>query len=128
MAIISFNKASSPDIQDDLRINTTAVLYVEASLPDLMGATTIHLMGQGSMVNAVVEPVGEVAGAIGHLVAAKRHYMAMGPASGIPSTVHINPNNISYLRPNLPEGTTFWVVRMADGTELRIEHPLPAGL
>ena len=61
---------------DDLRINTAAVLYVEASRANLVGQTTIHLLGQGTTVNAVTESVGRLVVAIGGMVAAKRHYLA----------------------------------------------------
>ena len=42
---IAFNKVSTLDAADDLRVNPAAVLYVEASRPDLIGHTTIHLLG-----------------------------------------------------------------------------------
>jgi hypothetical protein len=60
MPFISFNKATEPAAPDDLRINTAAVLYVEASRPDLVGQTLIHMLGQGSTVNAVTESIGTV--------------------------------------------------------------------
>ena len=127
MTFIAFNKAFDPVEPADLRINTAAVLYVEASRLDLVGQTTIHMLGQGVTVNAVTEPIGLVVREIGGLVAATRHYLATPPAEGA-STVYICPDNVSYVRPNLPAAPDFWVVRFVDGSELRVLHPLPLGL
>ena len=127
MTFIAFNKAFDPAEPADLRINTAAVLYVEASRLDLVGQTTIHMLGQGVTVNAVTEPIGFVVMEIGGLVAATRHYLATPPAEGA-STVYICPDNVSYVRPNLPAAPDFWVVRFVDGSELRVLHPLPLGL
>jgi hypothetical protein len=134
MPLVAFNKATDPAVRDDLRINPQAVLYVEASRPDLMGRTTIHLLGQGTVVNAVTESVDTVVSEISAslqgapaLVAAVRHYLAPPPEGG-PSLVYIAPANVSYARPNLPESQEFWYVRFVDGSELRIVHPLPPGL
>ena len=127
MTFIAFNKAFDTGALDDLRINSVAVLYVEASRPDLVGQTTIHLLGQGINVNAVTESIKSVVSEIGGLVAAVRHYLAPPPAEGA-STVYICPANVSYVRPNLPASPDFWVVRFVDGSELRVQHPLPNGL
>lgn len=127
MAFIAFKKAVEPEAPDDLHINTAAVLYVEASLPTLVGQTTIHMLGQGVMVNAVTESIGWVVSEIGGLVGATRHYLAPPPAEGA-STVYICPANVSYVRPNLPALPDFWVVRFVDGSELRVVTPLPLGL
>ena len=127
MPFIAFNKAFDPETPDDLRINTAAILYVEASRLDLIGQTTIHLVGQGVTVNAVTESTSVVVREIGGLVAATRHYLAPPPAEGA-STVYICPGNVSYVRPNLPALPDFWVVRFVDGSELRIVAPLPLGL
>ena len=127
MPFIAFNKAFDPDAPEDLRINTAAVLYVEASRLDLVGQTTIHLLGQGVTVNAVTESISLVVSEVGGLVAATRHYLAPPPAEGA-STVYICPANVSYLRPNLPALPDFWVVRFIDGSELRVAAPLPLGL
>ena len=127
MPFIAFNKAFDPDTPDDLRINTTAILYVEASRLDLVGQTTIHLLGQGVTVNAVTESTSTVVSEIGGLIAATRHYLSTPPAEGA-STVYICPANVSYVRPNLPELPDFWVVRFVDGSELRVQPPLPNGL
>ena len=127
MPFIAFNKAFDPAAPDDLRINTAAVLYVEASRPDLLGHTTIHLLGQGVNVNAVTESIGTVVSEIGGLVAATRHYLAPPPEDGA-STVYICPANVSYVRPNLPASPDFWVLRFVDGSELRVVAPLPLGL
>ena len=127
MPFIAFNKAFDPDAPEDLRINTAAVLYVEASRLDLVGQTTIHLLGQGVTVNAVTESISLVVSEVGGLVAATRHYLAPPPAEGA-STVYICPANVSYLRPNLPALPDFWVVRFVDGSELRVVAPLPLGL
>ena len=127
MPLISFNKAVEPGAHDDLRINKAAVLYVEGSRPGLMGHTTIHLLGQGSVVNAVTESVVTVVDEIGDLVAATRHYLSPIPEDGA-SVVHISPLTVSYVRPNLPASPTFWCVKFVDGSEIRIVAPLPAGL
>ena len=127
MPFIAFNKAFDPETPDDLRINTAAILYVEASRLDLVGQTTIHLLGQGVTVNAVTESIGTVVSEIGGLIAATRHYLAPPPAEGA-STVYICPANVSYARPNLPALPDFWVVRFVDGSELRVVAPLPLGL
>ena len=127
MPFIAFNKAFDPETPDDLRINTAAILYVEASRLDLIGQTTIHLVGQGVTVNAVTESTSVVVREIGGLVAATRHYLAPPPAEGA-STVYICPGNVSYVRPNLPALPDFWVFRFVDGSELRIVAPLPLGL
>ena len=127
MPFIALNKAFDPAAPDDLRINTAAVLYVEASRPDLVGQTTIHLLGQGITVNAVTESIGTVVSEIGGLVAASRHYLAPPPEGGA-STVYICPTNVSYVRPNLPASPDFWVLRFLDGSELRVAAPLPLGL
>ncbi|AYQ28757.1 MULTISPECIES: hypothetical protein [unclassified Polaromonas] len=127
MPFISFNKATDPAAPDDLRINTASVLYVEASRPDLVGQTTIHMLGQGSMVNAVTETIGTVVSSIGGLVAVKRHYLAPPPDDGA-STVYVLPANISYIRPNLPLSPEFWYLKFVDGSELRVMDPLPSGL
>ena len=127
MPFIAFNRAFDPDAPEDLRINTAAVLYVEASRLDLVGQTTIHLLGQGVTVNAVTESISLVVSEIGGLVAATRHYLAPPPAEGA-STVYLCPANVSYLRPNLPALPDFWVVRFIDGSELRVVAPLPLGL
>jgi len=127
MSFIAFNKAFDPAAPDDLRINAAAVLYVEASRHDLIGQTTIHLLGQGVTVNAVTESIGTVVSEIGGLVAATRHYLAQAPADGA-STVYIYHANVSYVRPNLPALPDFWVVRFVDGSELRVVAPLPIGL
>ena len=133
MTFIAFNKATDPTAPDDLRINPEAVLYVEASRADLLGHTTIHMLGQGTVVNAVTESVGTVVSSIGAalrspgLVGATRHYLATTPSDGA-STVYIAPGNVSYVRPNIPETHEFWYVRFVDGSELRIMDPLPAGL
>ena len=127
MPFIAFNKAFSPDTPEDLRINTAAVLYVEGSRLNLVGQTTIHLLGQGVTVNAVTESITLVVNEIGGLVAATRHYLAPPPAEGA-STVYISPVNISFMRPNLPALPDFWVVHFVDGSELRVVAPLPIGL
>ena len=127
MPFIALNKAFDPGAPDDLRINTAAALYVEASMLDLVGQTTIHLLGQGITANAVTESIGTVVSEIGGLVAASRHYLAPPPEGGA-STVYICPTNVSYVRPNLPASPDFWVLRFVDGSELRVAAPLPLGL
>lgn len=127
MPFISFNKATDPAAPDDLRINTAAVLYVEASRPDLIGQTTIHLLGQGTAVHAVTESIGTVVTSLGALVGCKRHYLAPPPDDGA-STLYISTANVSHVRPNLPASPEFWYVRFVDGSEVRIVDPLPDGL
>lgn len=127
MPLLCFNKATDPSAPDDLRINPAAVLYVEASRPDLIGQTTIHLLSEGTSVNAVTQSTATVVSAIGGLISAKRHYLAPPPDDGA-STVYLAPINISHVRPNLPASPDFWYVRFIDGSELRIVDPLPAGL
>jgi hypothetical protein len=127
MNFVAFNKTTQPAASEDLRVNPRAVLYVEASRPDLVGHSSIHLLGQGETVNAVEESIGTVVDRLGGLVAALRHYLAPPPPEG-PSTVYISPLNISFVRPNIPETPDFWVIRFIDGSELRVAAPLPAGL
>ena len=127
MPFISFNRATDPAAPDDLRINTSAVLYVEASRAGLIGQTTIHMLGQGSVVNAVTESIGTVVSKIGSMVAGKRHYLAPPPDDGA-ATLYISPANVSHVRPNLPAAPDFWYVKFVDGSEVRIVDPLPEGL
>lgn len=127
MPFLSFNKATDPAAPDDLRINRSAVLYVEASRASLVGRTTIHMLGQGSVVNAVTESIAWVVTSIGGLVEGRRHYLAPTPDDGA-STLYICPNNVSHVRPNLPGSPEFWYVTFVDGSEVRIVHPLPEGL
>lgn len=127
MPFIAFNKATELLAADDLRINPGAVLYVEASRPDLVGQTTVHLLGQGERVNAVEESIGTVVSRIGGLIGAQRHYLAPPPPEGV-STVYIAPVNVSYARPNVPASPDFWVLRFVDGSEIRVMAPLPEGL
>ena len=133
MTFLAFNKATDPTAPDDLRINPEAVLYVEASRADLLGQTTIHMLGQATVVNAVTESVGTVVSSIAAalkapgLVGATRHYLATTPGDGA-STVFIAPGNVSYVRPNVPETHEFWYIRFVDGSELRIMDPLPSRL
>lgn len=127
MPFIAFNKATEPLTADDLRINPGAVLYVEASRPDLVGQTTIHLLGQGEGVNAVEERIDTVVSRLGGLIGATRHYLAPPPPEGA-STVYISPAHVSYARPNVPASPDFWVLRFVDGSEIRVLAPLPDGL
>lgn len=127
MPFVSFNKATDALAPDDLHVNTNAVLYVEASRSDLVGQTMIHLLGQGTAVNAVTESIGTVASSIGGLLACKRHYLSPQPDDGA-SSVYVSPYKVSYVRPNLPESHEFWYIRFLDGSELRVADPLPDGL
>ena len=127
MPLLCFNKATDPAAPDDLRINPAAVLYVEASRPDLIGQTTIYLLGQGTGVNAVTQSTATVVSAIGGLIGATRHYLAPPPDTGA-SIVYISPTNVSHVRPNLPASPEFWYVKFVDGSEVRIVAPLPDGL
>ncbi|GAB3470360.1 hypothetical protein [Polaromonas eurypsychrophila] len=127
MPFVSFNKATDPAAPDDLRINPSAVLYVEASRAGLIGQTTIHMLGQGTVVNAVTESIGTVVSSIGGMVAGKRHYLAPPPDDGA-ATLYICSANVSHVRPNLPASPDFWYVKFVDGSEVRIVDPLPDGL
>ena len=127
MPFVAFNKATDPAAPDDLRINTSAVLYAEASRAGLIGQTTIHMLGQGTVVNAVTESIGTVVSNIGGMVAGKRHYLAPTPDDGA-SMLFICPANVSHVRPNLPASPDFWYVKFVDGSEVRIVDPLPEGL
>ena len=135
MPFIALNKASDPTAPDDLRINSAAILYVEAARTEVAGRTTVHVLGQGTAVMVVNEPINvvvrEVARALevngGELLPATRHYLGAPPGAG-PGTVFISPANVSYVRPNVPAAPDFWVVRFTDGSEVRVVHPLPGGL
>jgi len=127
MAILSFNNASDAATHDDVRINSSAVRFVEASRPEQKGQTTIHLVGQGEVGIPVVEPVEEVIAAIGGLAAATRHYLAGAPG-GSASTVYVAVANISYLRPTKQAKAAFWHIYFTDGYELRVLDPLPPGM
>ena len=90
MTFIALNKASDPTAPDDLRINSAAILYVEASRQELLGRTSVHVLGQGAAVIAVNEPIDvvvrEVARALeadgSELLPATRHYLAAPPEIG----------------------------------------------
>ena len=124
MPILSFNNASDAATQDDVRINSLAVRFVEASRPEQQGHTTIHLIGQGEVGIPVVEPIEEVIAAIGGLAAATRHYLA-GTHGVSASTVYVAVDNVSYLRPNKNAKPGFWYIHFVDGYELRVLDPLP---
>jgi hypothetical protein len=123
--ILAFNNASDAATHDDVRINSSAVRFVEASRPEQKGQTMIHLIGQGEVGIPVVEPIDEVIGTIGGLAAAGRHYLA-GASGGSASTVYVAVANISYLRPNKMVKPAFWYIYFVDGYELRVLDPLPA--
>src|SRR4051812_14057394 len=125
MPILSFNNASDAATADDVRINSDAVRFVEASRPEQKGKTMIHLVGQGEVGIPVVEPLEEVIAAIGGLSAVARHYLA-GSAGGGGSTVYFAPGNVSHLRANRKAKPAFWYVHFTDGYELRVLDPLPA--
>jgi len=127
MPIVHFNKATDPSTPDDVRVNTTAVRFVEAAHMEGAAQASIHLLGQGTTAIPVTEPVEVVVAAVEGLVAATRHYFAGQPGKG-GSTVHIAPSTVSYLRPNVPKDPAFWIVCFVDAFELRIVAPLPAGL
>ena len=99
MPNLTFNNASDAATPDDVRINSAAVRFVEASRHDQNGLTTIYMLGQVAVGIPVAEPVEQVVGAIGGLAAATRHYLAGAPG-GRPSSVYICPANAGYLRPN----------------------------
>jgi hypothetical protein len=127
MPFLSFNRATEPAAPDELRINTSAVLYVEASRAELIGQTTIHMLGQGTVANTVSESIDTVVRNLGGVVAGKRHYLAPPPDDGA-ATLHISPANVSHVRSDLPASPDFWYVKFVDGLEVRIVNPLPDGL
>jgi hypothetical protein len=124
MPILSFNNASDAATPDDVRINSTAVRFVEASRPEQKGQTMIHLLGQGEVGIPVVEPLDHVIAAIGGLAAAGRYYLA-GASGAHASTVYVSVANISYLRLNKKTKPAFWDLYFVDGYELRVLDPLP---
>jgi hypothetical protein len=125
MPMLSFNNANDAAVRDDVRINSSAVRFVEAARPEQKGQTIIHLLGQGEVGIPVVETVEEVVTAIGCLAAAGRHYLA-GAGGSSASTVYIAVDNVSYLRPNKNAKPPFWYVYFVDGYELRVLDPPPA--
>jgi hypothetical protein len=127
MPILSFNNASDAATPDDVRINSSAVRFVEASRPEQKGQTMIHLLGQGEVGIPVVEPVDQVVAAIGGLAGAGRHYLAGASGAGA-STVYVAVANISYLRLNIKAKPAFWSLYFVDGYELRVLDPLPPSM
>jgi hypothetical protein len=126
MPILAFNNASDAAVADDVRINSSAVRFVEASRPEQKGKTMIYLVGQGAVGIPVVESVDEVVAAIGGLAAATRHYLA--GAQGSASTVYIAAGNVSYTRASKQATPAFWYIYFTDGYELRVLDPLPSSL
>ena len=76
MPIMAFNKATDPTTPDDVRINTTAIRFVEAARPGQPSLTVIHVLGEKDAGIAVMEPFDVVVAAIGGLVSARRYYAA----------------------------------------------------
>jgi hypothetical protein len=99
MPNLTFNHASDAATPDDVRINSAAVRFVEASRHDQNGLTTIYMLDQGRSAFRSPNRLSKSLGAIGGLAAATRHYLAGAPG-GRPSSVYICPANAGYLRPN----------------------------
>lgn len=129
MSMISFNKSNDPHPPEEVRINTDAVLYAEATQPDQVGKTVLYLQGEAEKgvfltdaITVVVDKLG------GGLMPMTRHYLAGPPAAGA-SIVFVAPSKVSYARPGTPGAMIgFWVIRFIDGSDVRVLGPLPVGL
>jgi hypothetical protein len=123
MPIISLNKASHPDVENDIRINTAAVRFVEAAPPNQSGGAVVHMLCAQRI--PVVEDIGRIVAKIGGMVPARRK--TSGGASTSGDTIYLSPETISHLRPNTPESPAFWIASFIDGSEILILSPLPQG-
>jgi hypothetical protein len=127
MPIAHFHKATDPATEDEVHINTDAVLYVEEPPATHVGRTAIQVMGLQTDGIRITEPLGLVLEQLPALTATLRHYHAGAPPEGA-SVVHIAAHNVSYVVPNVPHTPTFWTIHFKDESELRVVHPLPADL
>lgn len=127
MPIAHFHKATDPATDDEVHINTNAVLYVEEPPTSQIGRTAIQLMGLQTDSIRITEPLGQVLVQLPQLVTTWRHYHAAEPPEG-PALVHIAPHNVSYAVPNVPHVPTYWTIHFLDESELRVVHPLPIDL
>lgn len=127
MPIAHFHKATNPATEDEVHINTDAVLFVEEPPASQIGRTAIQVMGLKTDGVRVTEELHEVLVQLPLLVSTLRHYHAAAPLEGA-SVVHIAAHNISYVIPNVPHTPTFWTIHFKDESELRVVHPLPGDL
>ena len=127
MPIAHFHKATDPATEDEVHVNTDAVLYVEEPPSTQIGRTAIQVMGLQTDGIRITEALNEVLVQLPLLVTTLRHYHAGAPSEGA-SVVHIAAHNISYLVPNVPHVPTFWTIHFKDESELRVVHPLPGNL
>ncbi len=127
MPIAHFHKATDPATEDEVHINTDAVLFVEQPPANQIGHTAIQVMGLKTDGIRVTEPLSQVLVQLPQLVSTWRHYHAGEPPEG-PAVVHIAAHNVSYLVPNVPHTPAYWTIHFKDESELRIIHPLPADL
>ena len=127
MPILTFNKSSSPTTPDDVRINSAAIRFVEAARKELPGQSNVYVLGNGNAPIEVMDDPDTVVKSIGGLVAANRHAPGGAPQGG-QLDVYVSTQNVSSIRPNMPTQRVFWIIAFTDGTELRIQDPLPAGL
>ena len=127
MSVELFHKATDPATDDEVFINTDAVLFVEAPPAKQLGQTSIQVMGLRTDGIRIAEALTEVLERMPLMVATLRHYHAGEPAEGA-SVVHIAPHNVSYVLPNIPHKPSFWTIYFKDETELRVVHPLPGDL
>jgi hypothetical protein len=114
-------KTARPLAIDDLRINPRAVLLWEASRPDLVSQTTIHMLGgrEARWSCGRRDHRDTVVNRLGGLLAARR-YLAPPPAERA-STVYISPRECEQLcRPygRLISGSSGFV----DGSGLKCWH------
>lgn len=72
-----------------------------------------------------MEDIGSVVSAIGSLIPVTRHSNTAQSASE--DTIYIAPETISHLHPNVVPNPTFWIVYFVDGSQIKINAPLPDG-
>jgi hypothetical protein len=127
MPIAHFHKATNPATEDEVHINTNAVLYVEEPPVSQIGQTAMQVMGLLTDGVRVTESLSLVLEQLPALSMTLRHYHAGAPPEGA-SVVHIASHNVSYIVPNTPHAPTFWTIHFKDASELRVVHPLPMDL
>ncbi|APW43090.1 hypothetical protein [Rhodoferax saidenbachensis] len=127
MPIAHFHKATDPATEDEVHINTDAVLFVEEPPASQIGRTAIQVMGLQTDGIRITEPLDLVLAQLPALTTTLRHYHAGPPPEGA-SVLHIATHNVSYVVPNVPHTPTFWTIHFKDASELRVVHPLPADL
>ena len=127
MPIAHFHKATDPATDDEVHINTDAVLFLEEPPTTKIGRTAIQVMGLQTDSIRIIEELNDVLLQLPVMVTTLRHYHAGAPPEGA-NVVHIAPHNISYIVPNVPHTPTFWTIHFKDESELRVVHPLPGDL